>query len=116
MDRQAIARKAADLVYALGVAICLILIVTALFGSTAVINPDAMLPITHRERAFGFLAAGAAPMLVACAVVYRLHRFHHQPHRWRNAGLIFLPGAICAACALFLVAILILGMINTFGG
>ncbi len=105
-------RLAVDVVYVVGTVICLVLGATALFGSNAVMDPDAMLPFTYRERAFLFLCVGAIPMVAACVGVYVVHQIGRKPHHWRKACLVFLPGAICAACALYAVAILLIGMVN----
>lgn len=108
------ARIISNIVYGIGVVITVSLGCIALFGSTQMINPDAMLPFTWKEQAFIWLAFGAIPMLFACMSVYKFNAIKNSLHKKRNFFLIFLPGFICAACALFIIGLLIAGMVNSF--
>lgn len=106
------ARLIGNTVYGIGVVIVVSLGWIALFGSTQIINPDAMLPITRKEQAFMWLALGTIPMLLACTAVYKLNVMKNSLHKKRNFFLIFVPGFICTACALFIIGLLIAGMVN----
>ena len=101
-------------VYSVGVLIVLYLGIVSLFGSSEVMNPDAMLPYTYKERAFLLLALGTIPMLLACMAVYKFNAVKNSIHKKRNFVFIFLPGFICSACALFVIGLLISGSINSF--
>jgi hypothetical protein len=101
-------------VYIIGVAIALSLGITILFGSNEAINPDAMLPFTWKEQAFMGLAFGTVPMLLACMAVYKFNEIKNSVHKKRNFVLVFFPGFICSACALFIIGIIVAGMINSF--
>lgn len=108
------ARIISNTIYGIGVAITIILGDVALFGSNQVIDPDAMIPITPREQAFIWLAFGAIPMLLTCIAVYRFNSVKNSSHKIRDFILIFFPGFICAACTLFILGLLIVGMVNSF--
>jgi hypothetical protein len=101
-------------VYSLGSFIVLCLGAVALFGSGEAINREAMLPFTWRESAFMGLATGCIPMLLACLAAYKFNGIKTSLHKKRKLALLFLPCSICAACALFIIAILLLGYINMF--
>lgn len=103
-----------NVVYSIGVIIFLCIGVIGLFGPNAAINPVAMIPITWKEQAFVWLALGTVPMLFACMAVYKSNVIKNSTHKKRNFILIFLPGFICSACALFAIGVVIVGMINTF--
>ena len=103
------ARIISNIVYGIGVVIAVSLGCIALFGSTQMVNPDAMLPFTWKEQAFMWLAFGTIPMLLACMAVYKFNVIKNCLHKKRNFFLIFLPGFICAACALFIIGLLISG-------
>jgi len=100
--------------YSIGVFIVLYLGITGIFGSNEVMNPEAMLPFTYKNRAFFLLAFGAVPMLLACMAVYKFNAVKNSQHKKRNLIFIFMPGFVCSACALFIIGIVILGMINSF--
>ncbi|NLD47118.1 MAG: hypothetical protein GX660_07950 [Clostridiaceae bacterium] len=108
------ARIIANIVYGIGVAVVVSLACIALFGSTQIINPDAMIPFTWKERAFIGLSFGTIPMLLACMAVYKFNAIKNSMHKKRNFFLIFLPGFICGACALFIIGLVIVGMVNSF--
>ncbi len=108
------ARIVSNAIYSIGVAIAFCLGAVALFGSKEAINPMAMIPVTYKERAFMGLALGAVPMLLACMAVYRFSGIKNSSHKKRNFILLFLPGFICSACALFVLGIIIVGMVNSF--
>lgn len=101
-------------VYIIGAAIALSLGFVSLFGSNETMNPEAMIPVTWKERAFMGLAFGAIPMLLACMAVYRFNEIKNSVHKKRNFVLIFLPGFICSACMLFIISVVVVGMINSF--
>ena len=101
-------------VYTVGVVIVLCLGTISIFGSNEPINSTAMIPFTWKEQAFIWLALGTVPMLLACMAVYKFNVIKSCAHKKRNFIFIFLPGFICSACALFLIGVMIVGMINTF--
>ncbi len=101
-------------VYTVGVVIALCLGTISLFGSNEVFNSAAMIPFTWREQAFIWLALGTVPMLLACMAVYKFNAIKNSTHKKRNFFFIFLPGFICTACALVVVGVIIVGMLNTF--
>lgn len=103
-----------NIVYGIGVIIVICLAFTALFGSDRITNPDAMIPLTWKERAFIWMAAGSIPMLLACMAVYKLNELKNSTHKKSYFFIIFLPGFICGACLLFISGILIAGMVNSF--
>ncbi|NLU51772.1 MAG: hypothetical protein GXX10_02760 [Clostridiaceae bacterium] len=101
------ARIISNVVYGIGVAMVATLVFVALFGSNQVTNPDAMIPYTWKELAFMWLAIGTLPMLLACMAVYRYNEIKNSTNKKRNFLLIFLPGFICGACAMFIIGLLI---------
>jgi hypothetical protein len=108
------ARIISNIVYGIGAAIAVCLACAALFGSSRTINPGAMLPFTQREQAFIWLAFGTVPMLLACMAVYKFNAVKNSTHKIRNFILIFLPGFTCAVCALFMIGLVTVGMVNSF--
>ncbi len=100
------AKTLANSLYALGLAVFLVLAGFALFGAGLVPNPGAMISWSMREIAFVGLAFGAVPMLLACMAVYRCNGFTHSKHKRRNFFLIFAPGLLCGACLLFVLGLL----------
>ncbi len=108
------ARIISDIVYGLGVVIAVSLGCIALFGSAHPVNPDAMLPLTWKEQAFIWLAFGSIPMLLACMAVYKFNEIKNSSHKKRNIVLIFLPGFICSACAIYIAGVVVVGMVNSF--
>lgn len=108
------ARLISNIVYGIGVAIVLLLSCIALFGPNRITNPDAMIPLSWKEQAFIWLSFGTIPMLLACLEVYRFNEIKNSRHKKRNIVIIFLPGFICGACALFIIGLIITGMINSF--
>lgn len=100
--------------YVLGAFIILCLVIIGIFGSNVPINSSSMLLFTWKESTFMWLGFGALPMLLACLTVYNLNDVKASIHKNRNLALIFLPGFICLACALFIVGVILIGMINTF--
>jgi hypothetical protein len=107
-------RVISNIAYGIGSVITVALVGISLFGSNQAINPDAMLPVTWKERAFIWLAFGSIPMLLACMAVYRFNEVKNSTNKKRNFALIFLPGFICSACALFTIGVVIVGMVNSF--
>lgn len=108
------ARIISNIVYCIGVAIVISLACIALFGSAQITNPDAMLPFTWKERAFIWLSFGTIPMLLACMAVYKFNGIKNSTQKKRHFFLILLPGIICGACALYIIGLLIVGMVNSF--
>ncbi len=107
-------RIISNTIYGIGVAIAISLGCVALLGSNQMINSDTMLPFTWREQAFMWLAFGTIPMLLACMAVYKFNAIKNCSHKIRNFIFIFFPGFICAACALFIIGLLVVGMVNSF--
>ncbi len=101
-------------VYTVGVVIALCLGTISLFGFDETINSTAMLPFNWKEQAFIWLSLGTVPMLLVCMAVYKFNAIKNSTHKKRNFIFIFLPGFICSACALFVIGVIIVGMINTF--
>lgn len=108
------ARIISNIVYAVGTVITATLVGIALFGPNQTVNPEAMLPFTLKEQAFTWLAFGATPMVLACMAVFRFNEIKNSVNKKRNFVLIFLPGFACSACALFVIGVVIVGMINSF--
>lgn len=101
-------------VYTVGIVIALCLGTISLFGANETIDTTAMIPFTWKEQAFIWLALGTVPMLLACMAVYKFNAIENSTHKNRNFIFIFLPGFICSACALYVIGVIIVGMINTF--
>jgi len=112
MKQTKIVKIISNTAYSVGVIIVLYLGTVSLLGSNEVINPDAMLPITYKDRAFFFLVVGTVPMLLACMAVYKFNAVKNSIHKKRNFVFIFLPGFICSACALFIMCVFIAGYLN----
>ncbi len=108
------AKIISNTIYVIGVIITVTLGGISLFGSTQIVNPEAMLPFTWKEQAFIWLAFGAIPMMLACMAVYKFNEIKSSANKKRNFVLIFLPGLICCACALFVIGVLSVGMVNSF--
>jgi hypothetical protein len=107
-------RIISNTIYIIGVAIAISLGCVTLAGSNQIINPDAMIPFTWREQAFIGLAFGTIPMFLACMAFYKYNTIKKSSHKIRNFILIFFPGFVCAACTLFIIGLLIVGMANSF--
>lgn len=107
------ARVLSNVVYGIGAAIALALGLIACFGSNEPVFPEAMLPYSQKELAFLWLSLGAIPMMAACFAVYKFNALGNGPHKVRNCILVFLPGFVCCACALFIVGVVMVGMIRT---
>ena len=103
-----------NVVYSAGVCIAIFLAVVSLFGPQEPMNPLAMIPFSRREQAFIGLAVGAVPMLLACAAACKINNVASKPHKKRNFIAIFLPGLMCAACLLFVVGVILIGMVKGF--
>ena len=114
MNCPKILRIISNAVYTVGVVIVLYLATISIFGSNEPINSTAMIPFTWKEHAFIWLALGIVPMLLACMAVYKFNDIKISTHKNRNFIFIFLPGFICSACALFVIGVIIVGMINSF--
>jgi len=103
-------RAIANVVYGMGVIAVIVLGLTALFGSREIVFPQAMIPFTWREEAFALLAWGSVPMLLACMAAYRFNGVAERARKRRDFVLVFLPGLVCAACALFVIVVVLLGI------
>lgn len=101
-------------VYGIGTAITGILLGITLFGSDQLRNPEAMIPVTWKHQAFMWLAFGAIPMLLACLAAVLVNEVKNSSHKRRNILLLFLPGIICSACAIFIIGVVFVGMMNSF--
>jgi hypothetical protein len=106
-----IGRVISNAAYIIGAGMVLYFGFTALFGSNAAMNPEAMIPFTHKERAVFMLAIGSIPMLAACSAVCIFNKVEKTAHKKRNFILIYLPGIICAAVAIFMVGFLFIGVV-----
>lgn len=104
----------ANIIYAVGAIIALVLVCVFLFGSSEPLNPEAMIAFSWKEQAFIGLAIGSIPMFLACMAVYRFNNVKESPNKKRTFCLVFLPGFVCGACALFIVGILATGYVNMF--
>ena len=100
-------------IYSVGVLVVICLSGICLFGPNKAVNPDAMLPITWKTDAFIWLAFGSNPMLLACMAVYKFNDIKNSIHKKRSFILIFLPGFVCSACAVFIICLILLGYVNT---
>lgn len=107
-------RVISNSIYGIGSAVVLILGTLALFGPNEAVSPMAMIPFTYRELAFLWLAFGTIPMVLACMAVYKFNDIRNCARKKRYFLLIFLPGFICMACALFAIGVIIAGYINSF--
>jgi hypothetical protein len=114
MEVSKMAKIISNVVFTIGAIITLVLVCLALFGSSEPINPEAMLALSWREEAFVWLAFGFIPMILACIAVYKFNKIKESLNRKRNFCLVFLPGFVCGACALFIVGLLVAGYINMF--
>ena len=114
MNQTKIIKTISNTAYSVGVFIVLCLGAISLFGLNEVMNSDAMLPFTYKDRAFFFLVLGTVPMLLACMAVYKFNAVKNSIRKKRNFVFIFLPGFICSAYAVFGIGVLILGMMNSF--
>ncbi|HOQ08171.1 MAG TPA: hypothetical protein PLP87_10275 [Clostridiales bacterium] len=108
------ARIISNCIYGIGVTIVLALCGIFLFGSNQPVNPDAMLPFSWKELAFIWLAFGTIPMLLACVAVYNFNAIKNSPGRKLHFALVFLPGFICGACALYIAGMVIYGLIDYY--
>ena len=106
MNRTKIIKIISNTVYFVGTLIVLYLGAIMLFGSNEVMNPDAMLPFTYKDRALFFLVLGTFPMLLACMAVYEFNTVKNSIRKKRNFIFIFLPGFICSTCSLFVIGAL----------
>ncbi|MDR3311115.1 MAG: hypothetical protein LBS90_07190 [Oscillospiraceae bacterium] len=100
-------KTAAKIVYCAGTAIVLTLSVVFIFGAHSVPYPRSMMAYSWREIAFLYMAFGSPPMLAACCALYGFCGLRERPHRKRSFVLVFIPGFICAACALYIIGIII---------
>lgn len=108
------AKIISNIVYGIGAAIALVLVFIAVLGGNEPINPEAMFPVTPKERAFIGLAVGAIPMIFAGMAVCKFNDVKNFKHKVRSFILIFLPGAVCAGCMLFLITVIVIGYLNMF--
>lgn len=80
-----------------GIACFVYFAVPFLTHDTAVLNPDAMIPMARWEGSGFALTAGILPLLFANALAYLLLRGIKGKQRWFL--LCFLPAALCTALA-----------------
>lgn len=97
------AKLLSGLVYGAGALIVLCLLVLWAAQIQFVPFPEAMLPSTLSELAFGWLALGTLPMMLACAALYRCWGLADRAHPKRSLCLVLLPGLLCALCLLFIL-------------
>jgi len=90
-----------NIVYLIGVICVLVSVITYVFGSDELPNPDAMVSI--RFSALIWLIIGTLPMLLSCIAVYFFNNIKNSKHKIRNIILIFTPGFICLSCLLFMI-------------
>lgn len=93
-------------VYGIGAAAVLILLILVLSRSAVVLNPDAMLPMELHELASIWLALGSIPMLVFSTLLYDSSKRKH------GAVLLFLPSAVCLAFDLYWIYIAVMRFIK----
>lgn len=103
------------LLYGIGTAVVLLLLVPIVTQSRTVLFPDSMLPTELRELALEWLAMCFLPMSVITYLFRRIHGILDKPHRQRNMILIYIPALICALCALFWICVLTAGFFATMG-
>jgi hypothetical protein len=108
------AKIISNAVYGIGAVICAALVCGLSFGGNIIPFPDSMLASSLREIASFWLAFGSIPMILSCMAVYKFNGIKNATHKKRNFIFIFLPGFVCAACALFWIAVVIIGYINMF--
>jgi len=108
MDKIKTAKFIFGALYAVGAAIVLCLCLVALFGSKEAVYPDSMMRYTWRNMAFFCLVAGTLPMLLVCFAVYKFNGIKTGARKNLKVFLVFLPAVICCACALFLIALIII--------
>ena len=106
-----LAKIVASVIYFVGTAIVLVLGVICLFGPRTEIFPDAMVPLTWREQAFVYLAIGTLPMLLACVFFFisKFNAIKNGRRKLVKSAAIFLPGAICLGCLLYIIGLLFWG-------
>lgn len=109
MKRLSIAKLLSGTVYGVGVLVVVCLLVLCASQNHFVPAPNAMLPMTLSEAAFGWLALGTGPMLLSCLAVYRCWNIAESAHPKRNFCLVFLPSFLCAACLLFILGLFTVG-------
>lgn len=115
MKRLNPAKLLSGLVYGAGVLTVLCLLVLWAAQSQFVPFPDAMLPSTLSELAFGWLALGTLPMLLACFALYRCWGLADSQHPRRSLCLVLLPGLLCALCLLVILSTWMAGsLVYTF--
>ena len=110
MKQNSLGKIIANTIYIIGMLFVLFLGAIFLFGPKEAINPEAMLPWSRSEQAFILLATGSVPMMISCVSVYMRDDMKNSVHKKRNFILIFLPGFICAACALFIIGVIAVSM------
>ena len=101
-------------IYSIGTCITLLLSIISLSRSDTIINPDAMIFFQLYEQAFILLAFGAIPMVIACYMVCKVYEMKNSHNYKINSMIIFIPGIICVSCSIFILALLFIGMINSF--
>lgn len=101
------------IIYAIGVAIVLVLLTSVLIQSHIVIFPNAMLPMELHEIALIWLAIGFIPMLIASILFHRVFEISKSNHKKRNTILTYIPMSICLLCVVVWLCVFAIGMINT---
>lgn len=114
MEKIKFAKNISNIIYLIGVAITLTLVIVFFFGSDEAVYPNNMMPYSWKETAFICLALGSIPMLLACMAVYKFNEIKNNIHKKRNCILIFFPCFICGACALYILRLIIIFFINFF--
>ena len=95
----------ANVMYSVGIVICVVLAYFVLFGANLIPYPDpnAMIQWSMHEYAIVGLAVGAIPMILACMAVYKFNKIKQSQHRKRNLLLVFLPGFLCGVSLLTVI-------------
>lgn len=104
------------IIYGIGAAIVLVLLMAVLFQSHIVIFPNAMLPMELRELASIWLAMGFIPMMIVSILFHKVFEISKSNHKKRNTVLIYIPAGICLLCIVFWFCVLGIGMINMMNG
>lgn len=104
-------QTAIAVLYGVGGAAVIVLLVLAATGSPCIPFPDAMLPMNLRELALAWLAIGFLPML---AVSIQFCKQVRMSGRWERLA-VFLPAAVCLAAMVFWLGVWTLGTLQTLG-
>jgi hypothetical protein len=102
----------ANIIYAIGVVVFLVLVGFVAFGAGIVPHPDAMIAWSASEIATIALAVGTIPMFFACMAVYHFNHLKQSVHRKRNLFLVFLPTFLCGIPLLYFIVIVAIILIE----